>query len=132
VRAKLDAVSPGTLAKPLDAAFAAILDTIAIDLILPPAQLAALDAAYDQFVAKLRALNPGELVINAVQPIWDETVLPLLASFDLTVIFDAVIARLGELDVDLRAELERVNKEYKELLAAVPAGDLSVSVGVSP
>jgi len=128
VRAKLEAVSPVKLGEPLDAAFAAILDTLDIDLILPQAQLDALDAAYAEFLAKLRALDPGELVITVVQPIWDETVLPLLASFDLTVIFDAVIAKLRELDVELRAELERVNVEYKELLAAVPGGDISVSV----
>lgn len=131
VRAKLDAVSPAKLGEPLDAAFAAILDTLDIDLILPPAQLNALDAAYGEFVAKLRALDPGQLVITAVQPIWDETVLPLLASFDLSVIFDAVIAKLRELDVDLRAELQRVNGAYQELLAAVPIGGASASVSVS-
>jgi hypothetical protein len=128
VRGKLDAISPASLAAPLDAAFASALDTLDIDLILPEAQLDALNVTYDAIVTKLRALAPGELVIAAVQPVWDETVLPLLASFDLSPVFDAVIEKLRALDVELRAELLRVNGAYQELLAAVPAAGASVSV----
>jgi hypothetical protein len=133
MRAKLDALSPAKLGKPLDAAFKAVLDTLSIDSVLPKAQLQALDASYLTLVAKLRPLDPGKLVIDAVQPVWDETVLPLLAAFDLTPLFEALIEKLRSLDDDLKAELARVNGSFRKLLAAFPAGDLSasVSVGVS-
>jgi hypothetical protein len=133
VRSKLDAISPAKLGKPLDDAFAAIVNTLDLETILPKAQLHALDATHMALIAKVGALDPGKLVIDAVQPIWEQTVPPLIAAFDLTPIFDALIEKLHELDDDLKAELERVSVSYRKLVAAIPAGDFSasVSVGVS-
>ncbi len=131
VRARLEAISPAALGKPLDDVFKAILDTLSLEVVLPKAELQALDATYEAFVAKIRPLDPGQLVIEAVQPVWDQTVLPLLAAFDLTPVIEALIEKLHSLDDSLRAELERVNGSYQQLLAAIPSGDVSVSASIS-
>jgi hypothetical protein len=130
VRAQVAALSPATLAQPLDAAFAAILEAIDLDALVPPAQVAALDATYASIVAKLEALDPGPLVVDAVQPIWDETVLPLLEAFDVSIVIEALIEKLRSLDEELRAELGRVNDSYQELLAAVPAFELPIDIDI--
>ncbi len=133
VRAKLDNISPERLAEAFDAAFDAILDAITIDLILPPADLTAIDDTYEAVLDRVRALDPAAIVTAAVQPIFDETVLPLLEMFDLSPFLDTIIDALATLDDELREELGRVNTSYKAMLAAVPSGgsqSASVSVGV--
>jgi hypothetical protein len=130
VRAQLAALAPATLAQPLDAAFAAVIEAIDLDALVPPAQVAALDATYASLIAKLAALDPGPIVVDAVQPIWDGTVLPLLEAFDIAIVIEALIEKLRSLDGELRAELGRVNDSYQELLAAVPAFELPIDIDI--
>ena len=81
-------------------------------------------------IDKLRALDPGDLVEDALQPIWDETVLPLLDAFDLTPVFAALIDFLESLKGELSGGLDQVNTAYQSLIALRPAGGASVSVGL--
>jgi hypothetical protein len=130
-RSKLNAISPAAIGEVLDQSFATVLDTISLDLILPPADVRQLDETYEAVIEKLRALDPGAIVEAVVQPLFDETILPLLASFDLTAVIDAVIEKLKNLDVELDGELDRVNVSYQAMLAAVPTGAASDSASVS-
>jgi hypothetical protein len=133
VKAKLDNVSPERLRAALDASFAAVLDAITLDLILPPALLAQLDDTYAAVVDRLRALDPSAIVEEVVQPLFDDTILPLLEQFDLSPVLNTIIEKLAGLDDELKAELGRVNTSYRALLAALPSGGTqgaSVSVGV--
>jgi hypothetical protein len=131
LRSKLDHVSPARLAEALNESFGAVLDAITIDLILPPADVAEIDEVYASIVEKLKALDPSTIVTEVVQPIFDETVIPLLEQFDLSPIIDRIIEKLSNLDDDLKSELTRVNTSYKAMLAAVPGGgDQSASVSI--
>jgi hypothetical protein len=134
VRQKLDNVSPARIGEVLDESFGQILDTITIDIILPPADVQLIDDTYENIIEKLRALDPKNIVTNVVQPMFDEKVIPLLEMFDLSPVLDKIIDKLSNMDDELKDELGRVNTSYKAMLAAVPAGgtqsaSVSVSVG---
>jgi hypothetical protein len=128
VRNKVAALNPAALRQPLESAFNGMLDTITVDQVLPPDQVAALDADYTTLLNKLADLDPQRLVIDVVQPQFESTVQPLLAAFDLTGIFTALLDRLRALDEELRQEMARVNEAYQRLRGAVPS--LSVSVDI--
>jgi hypothetical protein len=130
VRAKLDAVAPARFGQVVDARFGQVLDTLSLDLVLPPAQVAAIDASYRAAIDRLRALDPGPIVADAVQPVWDATVPPLVDALDVTALLDGLIAKLRELDGELRIELGRVDDAYRGMLAAVPPFEPSLDIGV--
>lgn len=128
---QIDAVDPAQLAASLDATFAALLDAVGIDQIVPPATVAALDADYVAVLERLRALDPQSLITDVVQPEYDATVVPLVQAFDLTPAFNALIEFLRNLAEELGGELDRVNGAYQSLRAARPSLAGSISVNVS-
>jgi hypothetical protein len=130
VRAEIDAAGPGPLLIALDREFGETIDLLDLRRLLPEADIAALDGAAEALVGKLRALDPEELVGEAVGPAFEADVLPLVEALDLTPVFDALIEALRSLEADLEAELERVNLAYQALLAARPPG-LSASFSLS-
>jgi hypothetical protein len=133
VKAKFEAVSPQRVGELLKGAFddaVAILDVTAL---LPTDALAELDETYRGIVDGLKQLDPTALVVDAVQPVFDEQILPIVAAFDITIVIEALIEALNALRLDLGLELDRVNEAYKEMLAAVPAMsllDISLDVDV--
>ncbi len=132
IRHKLDDVSPQKLAEALDRSFAAVLDGITIDLILPPANVKQIDKTYSDVVEKLRLLDPSHIVNNVVKPLFEQKVVPLVDKFDVSPFIDTINDRLGSLDDELRAEIGHVNQAYIKLLAALPSGSTpSASVSVS-
>jgi hypothetical protein len=129
VRAKLEALSPAALKGIVDKAFNDMLGTLDLGLILPAADVAALDADYHAVIAKLQALDPKKLVIDVVQPQFDTKVKPLIQAFDLAAALDAVSQMLQRLKGDLRTELGKVNDAYKAMLAAAPSMSPMAIVG---
>lgn len=129
VRDQLRSVDPRRLADELDAAFAQALSGLSLATIIPPADIAALDQAWQSVLDKLRQLDPGKLVEEVVQPIYDETVLPLLDAFDLTSVFTALIDFLDSLKGQLSEGLDEVNTAYQSLIALRPGGGSSASIG---
>ena len=81
-------------------------------------------------IDKLRGLDPGDLGEDALQPIWDDTVLPLLDAFDLTPVFAALIEFLESLQGELSGGLDQVNTAYQSLIALRPGGGASGSIGI--
>lgn len=130
VRGKVAAVDPAQIRPAIEAAFAGMLDTLSLDLVLPPEDVATLDAGYVEVIDKLKALDPEKLVVDLIRPEFDARILPLLASFDLTALLTALIERLRSLDEELKAEMERVNGAYREMLDAVPAISLSLDIDI--
>ena len=63
-----------------------------------------------------------------MQPVYDQTVLPLLDAFDLTPLFSALIDFLDSLDDELGSGLDDVNTAYQSLIALRPGGT-SASIG---
>jgi len=131
VRDQIASLGPRPLVETLDREFCDVIDALDLGLILPQAELDALDAAFQLVIDKLQGLDPEALVIEAVQPLFEAQVRPLIEAFDLSPVFDALIEALRGLDEELRAELGRVNTAYQALLAARPAGGLSASVSLS-
>ena len=121
VRGKLDAANPAHLRELVDGVFDDMLAALSLAQILPPADIAALDAAYAEVRDKLKQLDPGKLVTEVVQPEFEATIVPLLAAFDLTPVLDALIARLQSLDEELRAEMDRVNEAWQRLRDSIPS-----------
>lgn len=130
VRGKLEALSPARLREALSSAFEGLLETLGLSLLIPPDVVAQVDSEYEEVLAKLRALDP-ETVAAVVQPVYETEVVPLLESFDVTPLLDALTERLRDLDGELRTELQRVNEAFQEMLRAVPSPGASLSAGVS-
>lgn len=128
VRGKLEAISPAQLGQALQTAFEDMLDTLDLGLVLPPDDVAQLDTTYTEVLDKLKTLDPNTLVTEVLQPAFEETVLPLLETFDLTPLLTAIVERLRTLDDELRQEMARVNEAYQEMLRSAPS--VSVSAGV--
>jgi phage-related protein len=136
VRTKLQALSPATLKGAVDKAFADMLATLDLHQILPTADVQKLDGDFTALITKLQGLDPGKLVVAAVQPVFDATVAPLIKAFDLSAALDAVAALLTNMKGDLKAELDKVDGAYQAMIAAVPSlspmaivGDVVGAVG---
>jgi hypothetical protein len=130
LRGKLQTINPAALRTSIDAAFTAMLDTLRIDLLIPAAQIAQLDAAYQNVLDDLKALDPGKLVVEVVQPEFEANVVPLLEVFDPTEVLNALTAKLAGIEEELRAEIARVNEAYQRLLDSIPSISISLDVDV--
>jgi hypothetical protein len=128
VRSKIAALDPANLAQAVAADFAALLDDLDLSQVLPDADVKQLDDDYKAVITKLSALDPKKLVVDVVQPVFDQDVKPLLDAFDLSKLLDAVVDKLHGLKDELKTELGKVNDAYKQLRAAIPQmslGDLA-------
>lgn len=129
VRDEVRAIDPARLGDELDDAFKEVLSALSLSTLIPAEDTAELDAAWQSVIDKLRELDPGDLVEDALQPVWDETVLPLLDAFDLTPVFAALIEFLESLKGELSGGLDEVNTAYQSLIALRPSGGASASIG---
>jgi hypothetical protein len=129
IRDQLRAIDPRRLGDELDAAFAQALSVLSLTTIISAADIAALDQAWQSVIDKLRQLDPGKLIEDVVQPVYEQTVLPLLDAFDLTPLFAALIDFLDSLKDELGSGLDDVNAAYQSLIALRPGSGASVSIG---
>lgn len=131
VRGQIEALGPQPLILTLDREFGEVIDALDLDALLPPAEIAALDAAAATVAEKLGALDPERLVNDVVGPAFEADILPMVEALDITPIFNALIEALRGLDEELKSELGRVNTAYQALLAARPGGGgASAGVGI--
>ena len=133
VKAKLTAVGPAAVKTAVQAAFDQALANLDVGKLLPATALATLDQTHAELLDGLRALDPKKVVIETVQPVFDEKIVPLLAQFDISVVLRALIERLDALKVELTAEFKKVDDAYKAMLAAVPTislTDISLDVDI--
>jgi hypothetical protein len=127
----LRALDPAALGVALDEAFADRLDRLDFDLLLPTPALDALNDSLAGVREGLAAADPDAIVVAAVQPVYEQTVLPLLEALDLTPVFTALIEYLNGLDDELKAELGRVNAAYQSFInTRAGSSGGSVSVGL--
>jgi hypothetical protein len=121
VRGKIAALDPANLAQAIENAFDELLGALDLDQAIPPADVAKLDADYAAVIEKLKALDPKKLVVDAVQPVFEQNVLPLLEAFDITPLLQAIVERLQALDEELGTQLDRVNDAFVAMRAAIPS-----------
>jgi len=120
IREKFNALNPKSLQREVDAAFASMLDALSFDAVVPAAALDDLDADFDAVVDKLTALNPETLLVQPLQQLFDDSIKPILESFDLSPALNAIVERLKPLEGELRSEMDRVNTAYQAMLNAAP------------
>jgi hypothetical protein len=122
LRAKLDAVNPANLGKALDALFQEVLDSLGVDLFLPPADVAKIDADYAKLIDTLKSLDPANVVANVVQDEFEKDVLPLLDQIDMSDPLHRIAERLSSLTEELKTELGKVEDAFDGMKNAIPAG----------
>jgi hypothetical protein len=127
---QLDDVDLAGVSAALRDAFQQMLDQLDLNAIVPAGALDDIDADFQEVLDKLAALDPGKVVTDVVQPVYEAQLGTLLDTFDVSTLLETVVAKLAGLEDELKGEMERVNDAYKQLLQSVPdVGSVSVSVG---
>lgn len=117
---KLRALDPATLGATLREAVEDLLDELTLGAVFTPALRAQLDAAWAQLQARVAALDPGPLVIEPLQTVYEQDLLPIAQAFDVSDALQAVLDKLDALPDELGIELGRVDVAYQAMLAAAP------------
>ena len=117
---KLRALDPATLGATLREAVEDLLDELTLGAVFTPALRAQLDAAWAQLQARVAALDPGPLVIEPLQAVYEQDLLPIAQAFDVSDALQAVLDKLDALPGELGIELDRVDVAYQAMLAAAP------------
>lgn len=131
LRSRLDALHPRHFKGDLDDAFDDMLARISLELVLPAGALQDLDDTYAGVLDRLRELDPEALLTETVQPLYEDTILPMIAAFDITPLLTAIIERLQRLDEELKSEMGRVNEAFRDLKRAVPGGSGATGAGIA-
>ncbi len=130
LRGKLEAIGPAALRQIVEAAFEEMLASLQIGLLISAADLAELDSDYQTVIDKLKALDPEKLVVEVVQPEFEERIIPLIAVFDPSAALDVLFDRLAGVEEELRAEMARVNEAYQRMRDAVPSISISIDIDI--
>jgi hypothetical protein len=117
---KLRALDPATLGATLREAVEDQLGEISLGAVFTPALRAQLDAAWAQLRARVAALDPSPLVIEPLQALYEQDLLPIVQAFDVSDALQAVLDKLDALPDELGIELGRVDVAYQAMLAAAP------------
>ena len=91
-----------------------------------------LNSTYQNVVKKVDTLDPQLLLVEPMQKLYEDDILPLLDVFDISETVDLLVTFLSALDDQLATEMDRVDTAYQAMLAAAPSSNAgSASVGVS-
>jgi anti-sigma regulatory factor (Ser/Thr protein kinase) len=129
VRDKFNELNPVNVQQALGDAFDQTLDALSFNQIIPENSLDNLAQTFADTLAKLRTLDPSEVLVAPLQSIFDEQIQPLIDSVDITPLLEALVDRLENLDEELKDEMVRVNTAYQELLRQAPSAGDGASVG---
>jgi uncharacterized protein YoxC len=127
---ELGALAPSHIAAILAQAFDDLLEILDIEKLIGAG---ALDAEYAEIVENLRALDPGKIIVEVLQPEF-EKVLEFILRFDLSIQIDDFLVNIERLVADLRTELDRVADKYEVMWNAIPSsvgGVTGVSVSIT-
>ncbi len=121
VKARLQAVSPSAIRALVENTFNEALDLLDLSQLLPQTEIDRIDETYQKIIEDLKKLDPKKIIVEVVQPEFEEKVMPILETFDLSELMARVIEWVDRLDEELRDDLEEVDKAYGDMLNAVPA-----------
>lgn len=130
VRAQLEALDPANLQMTLNTAFEEMLQALDLSQAIPSDSLAQIDSTYNSILEKIGALEPQKVLTDVVQPLYDNTLIPLLDTFDLTPPLTALVEKLGALEDELRQGIQQVNAAYQAFQRSASAVNDSASVAV--
>lgn len=129
--ASWEALNPASFREPLQKALQDMVNALNLDTLMPAAEITSLDRSYDGILDILRGLDPVQTVLPVLQSHYEENVVPLLDSFDISALLEGMMTKLNNLEEELGSELERVDAAYQELRGAVPSISISIDVGIS-
>lgn len=116
------ALDPRRLEQELEEKFTVLLDTLSLDTLISPQVRSDINSAYGQVVQIVDTLDPQLLLVEPMQEIWEDDILPLLDAFDISETVELLISFLEPLDEQLATEMDRVDTAYQAMLAAAPSG----------
>ena len=117
---KVRALNPQTLAQPLQRRLEELLGTLSLDAVFTPALCQQLEQSYQTLRGKINSLDPDILLIEPLDKLYEDDVLPLAGAFDVSEAVQMIIDRFDELPDELKAELGRVDTAYQDMLGAAP------------
>lgn len=120
IESKLDEISPAQIRQIVETEFSNLLDALSVNLLIPEEDMNKLDSDFDDVIKKAEALNPDTLVVQPLQTIYDDQIVPLLDVFDISEVINALLTKIRNLDDELKEEMETVNIAYSAMLQAVP------------
>lgn len=121
ILAKLDALDPEKIALAFRSSRDAVLRTLDPGALFPT-------ESWNEMVSKLRELDPGRLIGDALQAEFEELMTPLLEALDLRAVLAALLDKLRELPEALRESGARLDRAYRDLRTGLPSGSLTVNV----
>lgn len=135
ILAALAALDPAPITASLEAARDALADAAQLARLLDPAEIAAIDAAWQTVVERIAALSPGRLVAETLQPPYRTAVAAVAPVLELPGILRELTEAAGrDLGSEVTAELVRVEEAFDAMLRAIPlqdAGSPRASASVS-
>jgi len=114
------ALDPRALEKALSAQFDSLLGTLSLSKVMTPALRGQINGTYRTLVQKLDALDPQLLLVEPMQSLYEQDIVPLLDVFDISDTVAELVAFLGGLDEQLSAQMDRVDTAFQAMLAAAP------------
>lgn len=129
IRAKLLLISPERIGDIVGTTFTEILDLLNVNALLGAAEL---DVQFTRLIDLLRALDPGKLLIELLQPEFDKVVV-FLERFDLVAPVDTFLGIIDRLQEELSTELDRTTDAYENMHGTITArtGSATASVSIS-
>jgi hypothetical protein len=115
-------LDPRLLVQSLEASRDRLLGLISLDTILPAPLRGQLTEAKRQLAGQLAAVDPEALLLEPLDAEYRELVEPLVAALDISASVQVLIDWLNSLPDDLRAQIDRVDVVYGELLRSAPGG----------
>jgi hypothetical protein len=120
----LDALDPAPITAALEAARDALADAAQLARLLDPADIAAIDTAWQTVVDRIEALSPGRLVADTLSPPYRTAVAAVAPVLELPGILRELTEAAGrDLGAEVTAELVRVEAAFDAMLRAIPLQD---------
>lgn len=121
VKAKLAAFDPAGIRAAVEETYDAVIGALSVDSLLPQEEIEQIDAVYQSVLDTLRALDPETLIIEVVEPEYQDAIPPLLEVLHgLSDLVQTLIDRLDGLDEELNREIARTNEAFDTMIAAIP------------
>lgn len=135
VAAVVAAIDPAPLRDALAAVQEALESLLSLTNLFQPETIDELDETYASAVEKLAALSPRSLVIDAVDPVYQDMLDQILPVLDLPTRLRASLEEISEeLPDEIVTQLRRIEEAFDALLNALPlqpSGGQGASVSVS-
>ncbi|GAK58615.1 hypothetical protein U27_05589 [Candidatus Vecturithrix granuli] len=130
LREKINQINPANFKETLNQSFTNMLTEINLSLIIPTADLQTLDNNFNALIEKFKTLDPKKLVTEVVQPEYEATIVPLIETFDLRELLEAIIERLRSLDEELKNEMKRVNAAFRTMKNSIPSMNVAGAISL--